>query len=308
MLADRRADALVDNFAAQWLYLRNLKSDEPDKNRFPNFDDNLRGAFRREAELFFESIVREDRNVLDLMTADYTFVNERLARHYGIPGVYGSHFRRVTVTDDARRGLLGKGAILLATSHADRTSPVVRGKWILENVLGLPVPPPPPNVPPLKAESDGDRPQSLRQQMEQHRKNPVCAACHKMMDPVGFAMENFNAVGAWRTADAGAPIDASGVLLDGTKVDGVATLRAALVRRPENFVTTVTEKLLTYALGRRLEYYDMPAVRRIVRNAARDDFRFSSLVRGIVTAVPFQMRMKPVAAHAPAILSTSAGR
>ena len=286
MLADPRAQALVVNFAGQWLQLRNLRASSPDQNEFPDFDDNLRQAFRRETELLFDSIIREDRNVLDLMTADYTFVNERLARHYGIPSVYGSQFRRVPVTDETRKGLLGKGAILLVTSQPNRTSPVVRGKWILENLLGTPPPTPPANVPPLEEAASG-KPRTLREQMEAHRANPVCAACHKIMDPLGFALENFDAVGAWRTRDAGAPIDASGQLTDGTPVDGVVTLRQALLKRPEVFVGTITEKLLTYALGRGLAYFDEPAVRRIVRQAAPQDYRFSSLILGIVNSTPF---------------------
>jgi mono/diheme cytochrome c family protein len=296
MLADERAETLVTNFAAQWLYLRNLRGFEPDKNSFPDFDDNLRQAFERETELFFTSIIREDRSVLDLMTADYTFVNERLARHYGIPHVYGSHFRRVPVTDDARRGLLGQGSILMVTSHADRTSPVVRGKWILDNLLGTPPLPPPPDVPPLKPTQDDGQPHSLRERMEEHRANPACASCHKVMDPLGFALENFDAVGAWRNADEGAPIDASGQLADGTRIDGVVSLRQALLKRPDTFVSTMTEKMLTYALGRGLSAHDMPAVRAIVRDAAARDDRFSALVFGIVNSVPFQMRTKSVMA------------
>jgi hypothetical protein len=291
MLADPRADALVTNFAGQWLYLRNVRTATPDKNEFPDFDDNLRQAFQRETELFVNSIMREDRSVLDLLTADYTFVNERLARHYGIPGIYGSHFRRVTVRDEARRGLLGQGSILLVTSHADRTSPVVRGKWVLDNLIGAPPPPPPPDVPALKDKTGDDgQPHSLRERMEEHRSNPACATCHKVMDPIGFALENFDAVGAWRTRDDGTSIDASGQLADGTPVDGVVTLRAALMTRPETFVGTMTEKMLTYALGRGLTHDDMPAVRRIVGEAGRHGNRFSALVRGIVDSVPFQMR------------------
>ena len=293
LLADRRAEALVRNFAGQWPYLRNLRRVVPDSQEFPDFDDNLRQAFQRETELFFESVVREDRNVVDLMTADYTFVNERLAKHYGIPNVYGSHFRRVTLTDDARKGLLGKGSVLAVTSYPNRTSPVLRGKWILDNLLGTPPPPPPQNVPPLKDNKDRDRPLTMRDQMEQHRVDPVCASCHKIMDPLGFALENFDAVGAWRSRDAGAPVDASSVLADGTSVDGAAALRQALVRHPDRFVQTMTEKLMTYALGRGLAYYDMPAVRSVVHDASQHDYRFSSLILGIVKSVPFQMRIKP---------------
>jgi mono/diheme cytochrome c family protein len=291
MLADPRSRALVSNFAGQWLQLRNLKSIVPNSEEFSDFDDNLRQAFQIEAEMFFESIMREDRNVLDLMTADYTFVNERLARHYGIPNVYGSHFRRVTLTDEARIGLLGKGGVLLVTSHTDRTSPVVRGKWILENLLGTPPPPPPPDVPPFP-ENTGQKPRSVRDRMEQHRANPTCAACHKLMDPLGFALENFDAVGKWRTRDAGSPIDASGQLTDGTPVDGVVSLRLALSRRPDVFVGTLTEKLMTYALGRGLDYRDMPAVRAVLRESQPRNYRFSSLVLGIVNSPQFRMRVK----------------
>jgi mono/diheme cytochrome c family protein len=289
MIADPRSDALVENFAGQWLQLRNLRNFQPNTDLFPDFDDNLRQSFRRETELFFESILREYRSVLDLMTADYTFVNERLARHYGIPDIYGSWFRRVPVHDEARKGLLGQGSILALTSHAERTSPVLRGKWILQNLMGLDVPPPPPNVPPLPEEKDGDKPRTMREQMTEHRANPVCAACHRTLDPIGFALENFDAVGAWRSEDAGAPVDASGELADGTKVNGVTELRQALLRRPENFVTTVVEKLMIYGLGRGLDARDMPQVRAIVRNAARDNYRLSSLIQGVALSTPFRM-------------------
>jgi hypothetical protein len=294
MLADPKADALVQNFAGQWLYLRNLRNQIPNSLEFPDFDDNLRRALQRETELFFGSIIREDHNVLDLMTADYTFLNERLAKHYGVPSIYGSHFRRVTVTDEARKGLLGQGSILMVTSHTDRTSPVVRGKWILENLLGAPPPPPPAMVPPLKesAEREGGRVLSMRERMEEHRQNPACSGCHSIMDPIGFAMENFDAVGAWRSHEARVPIDASGQLLDGTKVNGIVELRSALMREPERFVATFTEKLMTYALGRGLSHNDIPTVRTIVRNSARKDYRFSSIVSEIVKSTPFQMRVK----------------
>ena len=290
MLADPRSQALVSNFAGQWLHLRNVWSLLPNSDEFPDFDDNLRQASATETELFFESVMREDRSVLDLMTADYTFVNERLARHYGIPDIYGSRFRRVTITDEARKGLLGQGSILAVTSHADRTSPVVRGKWILENILGMPVPPPPPDVPPLKENQEGQAPRTMREQMAEHRANPVCATCHKAMDPIGFALENFDAVGAWRREEAGVKIDASGELADGTKVSGVVTLRQALMSRPEVFAGTVTEKLMTYGLGRGIDYRDMPAVRAILLNSERGDYRFSTLILGIVHSTPFQMR------------------
>jgi mono/diheme cytochrome c family protein len=296
MLADEKAEALVSNFAGQWLYLRNLKSLQPNSLEFPDFDDNLRQAFQRETELFFRSILREDRSVLDLLTADYTFLNERLAKHYGVPNIYGSHYRRVTLTDDARKGLLGKGAILMVTSHADRTSPVVRGKWVLDNLLSAPVPPMPNNVPPLNEDANrGGKILTMRERMEEHRKNPVCAACHKIMDPIGLSMENFDAVGAWRTRDGGtlgSPINASGELLDGTKVDGVVTLRQALLRQSDLFVGTVAEKLMIYALGRGLAYYDQPEVRHIVRESAGQDYRFSSLILGVVNSTAFQKRVR----------------
>jgi mono/diheme cytochrome c family protein len=305
MLADRRSEALVINFAGQWLQLRNLRNSVPDNDLFPQFDDNLRQSFARETELLFDSVVRENRSVIDLLTADYTFVNERLAKHYKIPYIYGSQFRRVPVTDDARRGLLGQGSILTLTSNADRTSPVVRGKWILANLIGLPPAPPPPNVPPLKSDSEKTRPMSMRAQMEEHRKNPVCAGCHKIMDPLGFAMENYDAVGVWRTLDAGSPIDATGEFIDGTKLDGVASLRQALVSHPNVFVSTMTERLLTYALGRGLESYDMPALRKVVRQAADDNYRFSSVIVGIASSVPFQMRTKAAKDAGPAIQTAS---
>jgi hypothetical protein len=288
MLTDSKSKALIDNFAGQWLQLRNLRNFQPNTDIFPDFDDNLRQSFRRETELLVQSIIREDRSVLDLMNADYTFVDERLAKHYGIPGIYGSQFRRVKVEDEARKGLLGQGSILALTSHAERTSPVVRGKWILENLLGLQVPPPPPNVPPLPEKMDGDKPRTMREQMAEHRANAVCAACHKTLDPIGFALENFDAVGAWRSQDAGSPIDASGELADGTKVNGVVELRRALMAHPENFVSAVVEKLMVYALGRGLEARDMPQVRAIVRNSSRENYRWSSLILGVTRSVPFR--------------------
>ena len=288
MLADPRAEALVTNFAGQWLRLRNVPGTSPNTRLFMDFDETLRRAFRRETELFFGSIMREDRSVLDLLDADYTFVNERLARHYGIPNVYGSRFRRVTLTSENRRGLLGHGSILTVTSQANRTSPVVRGKFILDNLLGAPPPPPPPNVPLLEETQVNG---TLRQRMEQHRSNPVCAACHKTIDPMGFPLENFDAVGAWRTEDAGAPVDAGGAMPDGGTFEGVAGLRTVLRGRASGlFVTILTDRLLTYALGRGVEYYDAPALRAITGDAARDQYRFSSLILGIVNSVPFQMR------------------
>lgn len=290
MLNDARSEALVDNFGGQWLYLRNLRTKLPDPAEFPDFDENLRNAFQRETELFFDSIIREDRSVVDLLNADYTFVNERLAAFYGIPNVYGNQFRRVTLTDENRKGLLGKGSILTVTSYATRTAPTLRGKWLLENILGAPPPPPPPNVPSLK---DDEKVQNLtmRQRMEEHRKNAVCASCHARMDPLGFALENFDAIGRWRSTSgaANSPIDASGVLPEGTKFNGPAELRDILLTRREQFVTTLTEKLLIYSLGRDVEYYDAPSVREIIRQAA-PDYRWSSLILGIVNSVPFQMR------------------
>ena len=294
MLADPRSRALVDNFGGQWLYLRNMELVSPDPYAFPDFDGNLRVAMTREMELFLESQIREDHSVLELMTSDQTFVNQRLAEHYGIPNILGNHFRRITLSGelDRRRGLLGKGSLLTVTSYAHRTSPVLRGKWLLENVLGTPPPPPPPDVPELteEAEADGSI-LSLRERMEQHRSDPVCASCHRVMDPLGFALENFDGIGQWRaTSEAGTPIDASGELADGSDVDGPASLRNALLKRPENFVTTVTEKLMTYGLGRGVEYYDASAVRRIVRGAAVDGYTWSALITGIARSVPFQMR------------------
>jgi hypothetical protein len=290
MLADPKAEALVANFAGQWLQLRNVRSVQPNSNLFPDFDDNLRQAFRRETELLFQSLIQEDRSVVDLLTADYTFVNERLAKHYGIPNVYGSHFRKVTITNDARRGLLGKGGLLMVTSRADRTAPVLRGKWVLENVLGTPPPPPLPNVPPLEGSTE-EAPKTLRERMERHRASPTCAGCHKLMDPIGFSLENFDAIGAWRTREGGVPLNASGQLADGTAIDGVVALRNAILARPDVFVRTLTEKLMTYALGRGLQYYDMPVVRDIVRKAERQDYRFSGIIMGIVNSPAFQMRV-----------------
>ena len=294
MLADPRADTLVTNFAAQWLYLRNLPAVSPNFITFPDFDDTLRRAMRQETELFFGSIIHEDRSALDLLTADYTFVNERLAKHYDIPNIYGSHFRRITLPPESPRGgLLGQASILAVTAYATRTSPVVRGKWILENLLGTPPPPPPPNVPPL-SEDKSDAVLSMRERMVEHRRNPVCASCHAIMDPVGLSLENFDAVGRWRTlTDGFAPIDASGSFPDGTTFDGVSGLKQAILGRSDQFIRTLTEKLLTYALGRAMEYYDAPAVRAIERTAARDDYRFSSLILGIVKSTPFQMRRPP---------------
>jgi Protein of unknown function (DUF1592)/Protein of unknown function (DUF1588)/Protein of unknown function (DUF1585)/Protein of unknown function (DUF1587)/Protein of unknown function (DUF1595)/Planctomycete cytochrome C len=292
MLADPRSNSLATNFGGQWLFLRDLKNAKPESD---DFDENLRQSIRRETELLFESVVRENRTIIDLLNADYTFVDERLARHYGIPNIRGSQFRRVTLEkDDPRRGLLGKASFLLVTSAANRTSPVSRGKWVLENVLGVPAPAVPASVPPLK--ENGDRTDgkvlSMRERMEEHRSNPACASCHKIMDPIGFSLENFDLTGKWRDVDLKTPVDASGELVDGTKLKGVATLRQALISRSDAFVNTATEKLLTYALGRAVHYYDMPAVRSIIREASRNDYRFSSLVLGIVKSAPFQMKVK----------------
>ena len=292
MLADPRAETLTTNFADQWLYLRNLDSAEPNLRLFPDFDDNLRSAFRRETQMLFGSIVAENRSVVNLLNADYTFLNERLANHYGIPGIYGNHFRRVELpADSVRRGLLGHGSLLTVTSYATRTSPVRRGKWVLENVLGMPPPVPPANVPPLEEPEPGVTAQSMRERMEQHRANPVCASCHRLMDGAGLSMENFDAIGRWRDRNADwTPIDAAGSIPGGGSFDGVSGLREAVLARPEVFVGTMTEKLLTYALGRGLDHHDGAAVRRIARDAAEQDYRFSALVLGIVESMPFQMR------------------
>jgi hypothetical protein len=297
MIADPRSQELVKNFAGQWLGLRTLQSQTPEGTIFPNFDDNLRQAMRTEAEMFFESILHEDRSVIELLTADYTFVNERLAAHYGIPNVYGTQFRRVKLEGplDARRGLLGKGSVLLVTSNSDRTSPVLRGKWVLENILGTHPPEPPPNVPALKPNPTAGA-QTMRQRMEEHRANPACSSCHKMMDPIGFSLENFDGTGKWRAREAGHNLDASGQLVDGSPINGVVSLREALVRYSPQFVRTVTEKLLTYALGRGVDYDDMPMVRSIVRDAGKTDYRFSALVLEIVKSMPFQMNRKAAVA------------
>lgn len=293
LLADDRAQSLTNNFAQQWLYLRNLEAVSPDMRAFPDFDDNLRQAMRRETELFFASILREDRSVLDLLTADHTFLNERLAKHYGIAHIYGSRFRRIAVADESHRGgLLRHGSILTVTSYATRTSPVLRGHWVLQNLLGASPPPPPPNVPAL-ADNIVSKSLSIRERLEQHRANAACAGCHRQMDPIGFSLENFDAVGRWRKADAGRAIDADGAFLDGRSVDGVIGLEQALLERPQLFVRTMTEKLLTFALGRGLEYYDAPTVRQIVREAEADDYRFSRLILGIVKSTPFRMRKSP---------------
>jgi len=293
MLMDPRSRALVDNFAGQWLHIRNVAGLQPSPELLFHFDDNLRTAFERETTLFFESIIRENRSVLDLLDTDYTFLNERLATHYGISGVYGERFRRVSLpADSVRRGLLGQGSILTGTSRANRTSPVIRGKWILDNILGATPPPPPPNVPDLVEERDPRKVLPMREQLATHRANPVCASCHAQMDQLGFALENFDAIGEWREVYAsGLPIDASAELPDGTTFDGPTQLRAVLLSRSDDFVTTVTDRLLTYALGRGLEATDAPAVRQIKREAAGENYRFTALIQGIVASVPFRMRM-----------------
>ena len=296
MLADDRSKALVDNFVGQWLLLRNLPSAAPDPNAFPDFDENLREAFERETRLFVESAFREDRSVIDLLRANYTFMNERLARHYGVPNVYGSHFRRVTFGDDEPRGgLLGQGSFLTVTSYPNRTSPVLRGRWVLESLLGTPPPSPPADVPGLPDRGEDGRPASVRERLERHRENPACATCHAPMDPLGFALENFDAVGGWRDADDGTAVDNSAVLPDGTEFRGPAGLRAFLVSQHRQFVGAMTEKLLAYALGRRLEYYDSPTVRGIVREAAASDYRLSAIILGIVRSPAFQMRRASLA-------------
>ena len=292
MLADPRSEALAKNFAGQWLRLRNVSGALPSDVLFPDFGESLRRDFVRETELFFHSIMREDRGVTELLTADYTFLNERLARHYGVPGVYGGDFRRVALTDPNRRGLLGQGSILTVTSYPDRTSPVGRGKWVLENVLGTPPPPPPPDVPELEPAEDSGQALAMRERMERHRANPVCASCHRLMDPLGLALENFDAIGRWRGhMPGGTAIDASGSMPDGAAFDGPADLRELLVRNPEQFVTVVTEKLLTYALGRGVEHHDAPAVRAIARASAERGYGLASLIVGVVQSTPFRMRL-----------------
>jgi len=304
MLADPRASqALVDNFAAQWLNLRRVPEVVVDPEKYPYYDLSLMQGFQTETEMFVASTLQEDRPIADLLDADYTFVNERLAKHYGIPNVYGPQFRRVTLTPDLdmRRGLLGKGALMTETSIAVRTSPVTRGKWFLQTFLGVSPPDPPPNVPQIKdkpADVTGNaKTPTMRETMEMHHTNAVCSSCHAIFEPIGLALENFDAVGAWRTYDEGAPIDATGVLVDGSKLDGVASLRNALVRYSDQFERVVAEKLLIYALGRGVEYQDMPLVRSIVHDSAPNNYKFSSLVLGIVKSPAFQMNMKPAASN-----------
>jgi hypothetical protein len=298
MLADSRSASLVTNFAEQWLYLRDIENKRPNEALFADFDESLRDAFREETDLFLDSVLRDNHSVLDLLSANYTFVNERLAKHYGIPNVHGSDFRRVTLPPGSPRGgLLGQGSILTITSYANRTSPVNRGKWVLENLLSAPPPPPPPNVPALKTEGNTGKTLTMRDAMIQHRANPACASCHARMDPIGFAMENFDAIGRWRDRDAGNPIDASGAFPGGEKFDGMAGLKAALLSHPEEFVSTITEKLMMYGIGRNVQYYDRPAIRAIIKQAARNNYTFASLVLGVVESEPFQMRETPAAAE-----------
>jgi hypothetical protein len=294
MIADARADAFIENFTGQWLNVRGMRASEPVVDLFPDFDSTLRQAFRREIELFFGSVIHEDRSILDLLTADYTFVNERLAKHYGIRGVYGSQFRRVTLSPelDMRRGLLGKGALLTITSDAARTSPVKRGKWFLETFLDISPPDPPPGVETDLSPAAGDAPKTLRARLEAHRTSPTCASCHVIFEPLGLAMENFDAVGAWRTLDAGQPIDPTGVTNDGASLTGVESLREFALSNGDLFAQSVTQKLLTYAIGRGLEYEDMPLVRSITHNAAEDDYRFSSLLMGVIRSPAFTMNVK----------------
>jgi Protein of unknown function (DUF1588)/Protein of unknown function (DUF1592)/Protein of unknown function (DUF1585) len=301
MLADPRATrSLVDGFASQWLNLRRVGEVVVDPDRYPNYDESLLQAFTQETELFIASTLREDRSVVDLLRADYTFVNERLARHYGIPGVYGSRFRRVTLPNpDQRGGLLANGSLLATTSYPDRTSPVLRGKWLLNNIFGLPVPPPPPGVDTTLTEATpGTTPLTIRDRLAQHRRDPSCASCHSVIDPLGFALENFDVIGGWRTVDeSGRAVDATGTTASGARIEGLPGLRALLLEESDQFPRTVTEKLFAYALGRRLEYYDRPAVRRIVRDAASNDYRWSSLILGIVKSPGFLMRASSAAVN-----------
>jgi mono/diheme cytochrome c family protein len=289
MLADKRSNALIDNFGSQWLGLPKLQGMVPDEDVFPDFDENLREAFLKETQIFLESQLREDHGVVDLLSANYTYINERLARHYQIPNIYGNRFRKITFNDGRRGGLLGEGSILMATSYPNRTSPVLRGKWILENILGTPPPPPPPGVPGLKDSGENGKPASVRARLEEHRKNPACAVCHVRMDPLGFALENFDAIGTWRTTSGGTPIDTSSVLPDGTSFQGVSGLRKILLSHDQQFAGALSEKLMTYALGRELQYYDLPVIRQITRDAAAENYRWSSIINGIIKSPEFQM-------------------
>jgi hypothetical protein len=297
MLADPRAAALVDNFAQQWLDIRGVRDIVPDPVIFPEYNPDLGLGFARELELFLASVLLEDHSVLELLNGKHTFLNERLALHYGVPGVRGDNFRRVELADENRWGLFGKGGILMATSYPNRTAPVLRGAWILEAITGTPPASPPPNVEAFPETQQGEQPRTVRERLEMHRSNPTCNACHGVMDPLGFALENFDAIGAWRVKDreALAAIDSSGQLADGTVVDGPVDLRDALLAEPSQFVQTLTEKLMIYALGRSVDYYDMPAVRRIVRDARRDDYRFSAILAGIAQSEPFRFSTTPAA-------------
>lgn len=308
MIADPRSKALVDNFVGQWLLLRNLRQTEPDGRTFPDFDEELRVALEQETTLFVNDQIHRNQSVVDLLSARYTFLNERLARHYGIPDVVGTRFRRVDLPSDSQRGgLLGQGGLMVVTAYPNRTSPVLRGKWVLDSLLGTPPPEPPPNVPGLKDAGANGAPATVRARLEEHRKNPVCAACHASMDPLGFALENFDATGKWRTQDAGAPIDSSGVLPNGTKFQGPAGLRNALLARKEQFVQALTQKLLAYAIGRQIEAFDMPTVRKIVRDAKMDDYRWRSIIEGIVMSEPFLMRAATVAHASPSKIASGDG-
>jgi hypothetical protein len=289
MMSDSRSSGFIENFVGQWLYLRNLDGIYPDPAAFPEFDENLREAFQRETELFIDDQIRSDRSLRELLSADYTYVNERLAEHYGIPKIYGNRYRKVMLEGAERGGLFGHGSLMMVTSYPNRTSPVLRGKFVLENLLGGPPPEPPPNVPALETSNDGKQ-LTMREAMAMHRENPACRVCHAAMDPIGFSLENYDAVGKWRTQFAGQAIDASGLLPDGNTFDGPDGLRGLLLERPDDFVGTITEKLMRFALGRSLEYYDMPEVRGIVRAAREDDYRWSSVILGVIKSAPFQMR------------------
>jgi hypothetical protein len=289
MLRDPRSRSLVDSFATRWLELNKLSGLVPDSAVYPEFDENLRDAMKQETQLFIASQLHDDRSVLELLTANYTFLNERLAKHYGIPGVYGNHFRRVTFTDGSRGGLLGQASVLAVTSYPNRTSVAIRGRWLLANMFGSPPPPPPADVPDLKAAGVDGQPLALRQRMELHRKNTQCASCHRRMDPMGFSLENFDALGKWRSESDGAPVDASATLPDGTRFDGLPGLRSFLTSHQEDFVRTFASKLLAYGMGRGIEYTDLPAIRKISRDSAKDDYRWSSVLLGVVSSVPFKM-------------------
>jgi hypothetical protein len=310
MLADRRATrSLVDNFAAQWLQLRSLHDVFRDPEIFPEFDENLRNGFEQETRLFVEYNLRQDRSILELLSANYTFLNERLARHYGIPNVYGERLRRVEVPIGSERGgLLGQGSILTVTSYSNRTSPVIRGKWLMQNILGVSPPAPPANVPALPEKPGGNVPVSVRARLEQHRRNPPCSTCHAPMDPMGFALDNFDGIGAWRTADGGTAIDSSANMPNGTKFEGPSGLKKLLLSQPDQFVGTVAEKMLGFALGRALEYYDRPVVRKIVRDAAPGDYKWSSIILGVVNSTPFRMKAAGSDTGPSAVAGAGAGR